>query len=306
MPCFFPTKGYRAVQKGPSGKPMITFNPLKAINSHVPLSFPCNRCQGCRVDQSRQWGLRCAHEIQMHSENCFLTLTYDGGNLPADYSVQISIFQNFMKRLREQLAPKRIRFFGCGEYGELKGRPHYHVMIFGHRPDDLVLHAKNRGNTLYTSASISKAWPDGFITVGEATYQSAAYTARYALKKVSGLKAFDHYTRIHPDTGAVVTVQPEFMLSSRRPGLGKSWFDKFHADVFPCDHIIHDGKKHPVPRYYTQLLEQQQLLREIDRKRLHWKRKLNSAKRKEDNTPARLRVREEVFASRINRLKREL
>jgi len=242
----------------------------------------------------------------MHTESCFLTLTYDGGNLPADYSIKLEVFQKFLKRLRKSLEPKRIRFFGCGEYGDLKGRPHYHFIIFGHRPSDLKLHSRNRGNPLYTSEQISKVWTEGFVTVGEATYQSAAYTARYGLKKVGGEKAVEHYTRIHPDTGQAVTVEPEFMHSSRRPGIGETWLRKYHKDVFPCDDIVHEGKKHPVPRYYTKKLEEWKLLAERAEKRLKRKRKLNAARRKEDNTPERLRVREEVFASKINRLKREL
>lgn len=263
------------------------------------LEFPCNKCIGCRVDRSRAWAVRCLHESQMHDQNCFLTLTYDDEQLPADYSVDLAHYQKFLKRLRESV-PQQIRFFGCAEYGDKGDRPHYHFLIFNYRPTDLVLHSRKNNIPLYTSKKISKLWQYGFSTVGELTYQTAAYCARYVIKKIGGDRAADHYQRVHPLTGKLVQVKPEFSTSSRRPGLGATWLEKYKSDIFPSDFVVVDGKKHPVPKFYTrQLMEEEQ--RAVKRRRV-----ASAKSRKEDSTNSRLRVREEVMSSRISTLKRNL
>jgi len=64
------------------------------------LTLRCGRCIGCKIDRSRQWGVRCVHESQMHESNVFVTLTYNDENMPIDCSLCYRDFQLFMKRLR--------------------------------------------------------------------------------------------------------------------------------------------------------------------------------------------------------------
>ena len=78
-----------------------------------------------------------------------------------------------MKRLRKKYG-SGIRFFHCGEYGELNRRPHYHALLFGFRPSDLCLFKADNGNPLFTSDILSNLWPYGFVTVGNVTFDSAA------------------------------------------------------------------------------------------------------------------------------------
>lgn len=246
----------------------------------------------------------------MHSRNCFLTLTYSDEHLPSDYSIDLRTLQLFLKKLRE-FADTRIRFFGAGEYGDKEQRPHYHALIFNYDFNDKILYTIKNKNKIYTSPSLSKIWPYGFSTIGSANYQTAAYCARYTLKKIGGDLAAEHYTRVHPLTGKLVTVQPEFSTQSRgrkeERGLGYSWFQKYKSDVFPSDFVIVDGKKHPVPKYYLKLLE------EDERKRIKRRRDVSTKgekpatkERRWNTTRARLKVREEVFAARIKRLERTL
>lgn len=71
------------------------------------LTLPCGQCIGCKLEHSRQWAMRCIHEAQLHSNNCFITLTYAPENLPPDGGLIKRDFQLFMKRLRFSLPKKK-------------------------------------------------------------------------------------------------------------------------------------------------------------------------------------------------------
>lgn len=279
---------------------MLTNNPIKAINSTNPITLPCGRCIGCRLDRAAQWAMRCHHEAQMHQHNSFLTLTYDDAHLPEDYSVSIRTWQLFMKSLRFEVGYK-LRFFACGEYGEQTLRPHYHALIFGYDFPDRVRHSTTpKGHPLYSSPQLSKVWPYGFASIGNVTYESAGYCAQYCMKKINGDMAASHYLRTHPVTGLTVTVQPEFATQSRRPGLGCTWFAKFKRDAFPSDFLVAEGRMHPVPRYYALKLAEAEL------QRVKRVRKRKSLPHKWNASPERMLVRETIRKSRISRLKRTL
>lgn len=244
----------------------------------------------------------------MHPQNCFLTLTYSDDQLPDDYSIDVRTIQLFMKRLREH-ADTQIRFFAAGEYGDRFQRPHYHALIFNYDFNDKILHSKKNNIPLYTSLQLSKLWPHGFATIGSVNYQTAAYCARYTMKKIGGDTAADHYTRVHPVTGKIHLVKPEFSTSSRRPGIGATWLQKYKSDVFPSDFLIVDHKRHPVPKFYIKKLAEEEQ-RQIKRKRgasMATKGvKPATIERAWNKTTARLKVREEVFTAKISTLKRDL
>lgn len=240
------------------------------------------------------------HEAQMNGDrNCFLTLTYDDKHLPADYSVHVPVHQKFIRALRDSVAQK-IRFFACGEYGDQDLRPHYHYLIFGYRPSDLKLHSRKNGIPLYTSTKIQNLWKNGFSTVGELNYQSAAYCARYTVKKIGGDKAAEHYSRVHPLTGQQVQVEPEFAKQSNRPGIGDAWYETFKNDIYPSDFCVVNEQLHPVPKFYLKKHAEE------ERRQIKIKRKLRANKKRADNTPARLRVRETVQLAQAAQLKRSL
>ena len=201
------------------------------------------------------------HESEMHDENCFITLTFDQANLEKrsnPLSLDVTEYQRFMKRLRKRFG-KNIRFFHCGEYGEKNKRPHYHAIIFGFDFKDKKLWTNRDGIKLYTSEALQELWPYGFSTIGEVTFQSAAYVARYIMKKWKGEGAEDHYTRWCPQTGEGTTVEPEYCTMSRMPGIGKTWLEKFKADVYPHDYVVINNHKVKPPRYYDSLLSEEEL-----------------------------------------------
>lgn len=109
MPCYHPVQAYYG-QKQENGKREIVFSSAQA-ESCLDLKLPCNDCVGCRLERARQWAMRCMDEASLYRDNSFITLTFNDANLPKFRSLDVSIFQRFMKRLRKEVAPLRIRFF---------------------------------------------------------------------------------------------------------------------------------------------------------------------------------------------------
>lgn len=302
MPCFHPLKGYRSAVVNPStGKRGLVFKNIGAFTD-LPVTVSCGNCLGCRLDRSQAWAIRCYHELQSHSDNCFITLTYDDEHLPIGNSLCLSDFQKFMKRLRKRYGAG-IRFFHCGEYGPLHARPHYHAILFNHNFDDKLLWSRRDDILLYTSAALEELWPFGFSSVGDATFESAAYVARYIMKKVTGKMAEAHYSSFDPSTGEIFTRSPEYITMSRRPGIGHEWLKKYESDIYPCDFVVVGDRKKRVPRYYDKIIEMDngELLDLLKRKRV-----LLANRNAHDNTPERLAVRKEVLKSRLKQLPRRV
>lgn len=234
----------------------------------------------------------------MHSTNSFVTLTYRPESIPSDMGLHVDHFQRFAKRLRKQMS---FRYFMCGEYGETNKRPHFHALIFGQdfHADRQELRG-TRKYPQYTSKLLETAWGYGYVQIGALTFESAAYVARYVMKKVTGTSAEAHYTRYNSDTGECWSVRPEFITMSRRPGIGSNWFDKFHKDVYPSDEVVHNGKRFRPPRYYDSKLPEPTL------EELKERRSRMVGKMRDHLTPDKLRVRETIAAARLSRLHRNL
>jgi len=327
MPCYSPLKGWKDSETGG-----IKF---RAEGASTRMEVACGQCLGCRLDRSRMWAARIVHEASLHEferGNCFVTLTYrdevectyeqlaNGYHIPSDWSLHKSHFQKFMKRLRKHFAPDKIRFFHCGEYGnrckhgldlELVGcpmcnvgRPHYHAILFNCSFDDLEVYSEKLGEPRYTSPTLEKIWKYGFVDVGEVTFESAAYVARYCLKKVNGVMGDDHYMQTDLD-GCASWVAPEYSTMSRRPGIGKEWFDKYSSDCFPSDEVPVPGsgvfKK--VPRYYAELFETADPLSYEQIKEMRLKFRKENA---DEYTPQRLMSKYKVKKAQVNLLKRNI
>lgn len=207
---------------------------------------PCGQCLGCRLERSRQWAVRCMHEASLYERNCFVTLTYNQDHLPLSGSLDLSHFQLFMKRLRKKFGAG-IRFYHCGEYGENLGRPHYHALLFNHDFEDKKYFSERNGHKVYTSGLLSDLWNMGHSVIGDVTFDSAAYVARYCMKKVTGEKKEVWYGPL----------KPEYTTMSRRPGIGTGWYRKFRSDVYPHDRIFVNGGETRPPRFYDGLLEKE-------------------------------------------------
>lgn len=297
MPCFGPLTAFYSKEVGPSGKRGIVFD-LKMAHSPTPIKLPCGQCVGCRLERSRQWAMRCLHEKKLHRHNCFVTLTYDDGHLPEGGTLVKRDLQLFMKKLRFKRGPG-VRFYACGEYGDVSARPHYHALLFNcDFFDRKVFARRNSKHPVYTSKELDALWGNGLSVIGDITFDSAAYVARYVLKKVTGNVASEHYSYIDVD-GCVHERLPEFTVMSRRPGIGTGWYDRFGRETYDHDSVIINGRPVRPPRFYDTRFQ----LTAPDRfEYLKKRRRAKARLLRADNTSRRRRVKE-VLALKLLSMK---
>lgn len=250
-------------------------------------TIPCGRCVGCRMEYSRQWANRCMLELEYHESAYFVTLTYDDYHVPRSYysdpdtgEAQLSLtlqpkdVTDFLKRLRFNTG-QQFRYFYCGEYGPSTWRPHYHLIIFGLKLDDLVTRnpdglclPRQRGYQYYYSDTVQRAWSVrdpikdlfgntvqlqrrniGHISITDVTWETCCYTARYMMKKLKGPEA-----KFYDD----FSLCPPFVRMSRMPGLARQWYED-HPDIDEYEYIniktASGGKKFRPPRYYDHLFD---------------------------------------------------
>lgn len=284
----------------PSGKRSIVF--ARPKGAFLEVTLPCGQCIGCRLERSRQWAMRCMHEASLHERNCFVTLTYDDAHLPPGGSIDPRAFVLFMKRLRRRTG-ERIRYYHAAEYGEITSRPHHHCCLFGYDFRDKTPWTTRGGFPVWRSALLEEVWPLGLCEVGSVTFESAAYVARYIMKKQLGRryvqKAAEDSRSVAPQvvdraTGEIVRAG-EYATMSRRPGIGAEWFRRFGSEVYPADSVIVNGKEVKPPRYYDLQFEI------VDPEGFEKVRRARREARKlEDETAERLVVREVVAKAKVN------
>jgi len=297
MTCYSPLKGY---ENKSGGRVVFEYGPLAGES----IELRCNQCIGCRIDKSKEWAARIVHESQMHQDNCFVTLTYDEENVPHDHGLNKAHFQKFMKKLRKRFNDREIRYFHCGEYGEQEGkRPHYHACIFGLDFDDRVPWSATNNVVVDVSDTLTEIWGKGHCTVGELNYQTAAYTSRYILKKITGERAERHYERVNAYTGEIHQVAPEYITMSLKPGIGKSFYEKYESDFFPSDECPVPGKGvfPKAPKYYETIYEKQN---PEQHEKIKAKRREHLLKNVDEYSTRRLTTKQKVKEAQLSQLKR--
>lgn len=205
------------------------------------------------------------HEASLYERNCFVTLTY--ANAPE--SLNKDDIQKMLKTLRSRenrkakkqgTPPPDIRYFQCGEYGDAFQRPHHHIIFFNYKPEDSLYFKRQGNHPVYISKTLSEVWPHGMHSIQDLTYDSACYCAKYVLKKINGERAEEHY----------LGRKPEFITMSRKPGIGRLWYDKFSEDIYNYDKVVLDNNHiFRPPRFYDELHEihHPSRMRELKQKR---------------------------------------
>lgn len=267
MACYHPLKAIDFGINEETGKHIIKVLKGKFDPDEVPpvegaayIPLPCGRCIGCRLSYSRVWADRCMAEASLYENNIFLTLTYNDDNLPAPNRLSDGSLspvnplvkrdlQLFIKRLRKVLPDQRIRYFACGEYSP-KLRPHYHLIIFNCKLDDLELLYKNDSQfKYYTSKTISGCWKYGFHNIASSISASMPITISNNMKKQKGENSSIYDKFNYP---------PEFTIMSRKPGIGKEYFEQHAIDIYYDGAFLstEDGSMRIYPnKYYDYLFD---------------------------------------------------
>lgn len=159
------------------------------------------------------------------------------------------------------------------------------------------------GENIYTSAKLAKLWPFGFSSVGNVTFESAAYIARYVCKKVSGDLAGAHYETFDIFTGEITTRIPEFGHMSLKPGIGMDFARKYARDLLGLGSVVINGNKMKIPKYYWNHLDKVDPLRCAE---LEADVMLYAVDHEADSSAERLKVRETVAKARAGLKKRSL
>lgn len=291
---------WKAKKPGKTGKFPLVFSASEALTPDRSIQIPCGQCIGCRLERSRQWAMRCLHEMKTNasSGSAFLTLTYDEKNLPPNGTLVPQHLQSFMKRLRHW-RPKGLRFFACGEYGGITMRPHFHVLLlntcFPDAKRRLMFASSFRPGDprkeTYASAELSQLWTCGQSVIGDVTFESCCYVTAYCTGRVTGERELAHYGGR----------KPEFAVMSRRPGLGSDFFDRFHAELYAHDSAVVRGREAPLTRFYDNRMERLDSERLEDVKVI---RRRRAVRNKPDNTSRRRWTKERLATLTLEHFKK--
>lgn len=241
MPCLDPISAARSVlggrvALGRSFRSLLAVDPMAAEDAlKGSLLLPCGSCVGCQISRAREWAIRCELELQLHPAASFVTLTYSDRYVPPTLVKRdLSLFLRYMRRRMPRDAEGKrlpLRFFGCGEYGERRERPHYHAILFGTADREAA----------------EGAWGKGFVTMDIVTPGRISYTAGYCAKKLGFFRPKGE--EVDHTTGEVYTHQPPFLQMSRRPGVAGDF--RKHRSSWRT-HAIWSGRPFPVPRFLHQ------------------------------------------------------
>lgn len=233
-----PDTGKRAIKFLPPRVDLYSREVLEArYGKGNIILLPCGKCLSCRISKSKEWAVRCVLEAKSYSSNYFLTLTFDNEHYQPEANKRP--LQLFLKKLRKKY--KGLRYFGCGEFGTETNRFHNHLILFNCDIKDLKFIGKSKNGPYFESEEIRNLWGNGHIMITEFSYNTAAYVARYTLKKILSDEKDGSY-----------------ICMSTHPGIGANYFYENYKDIYDVDKVYGSfGKSysaHP-PRYFDKLLE---------------------------------------------------
>lgn len=224
-------------------------------------AVPCGRCTECKLNYSRNWAVDCMLEKTYYKDNevWFLTLTYedeylpfyefksDDGQIFKGISLRKKDLQDFWKRLRKHYPKAKIKYLAVGEYGKTTSRPHYHAIIFG-VPLDYTkfkwVSTNENCDNLWQSEELNTIWRKGNVIIGEVTYKSVAYVARYTLKKQK-----DKDIALDQRSGRI----PPFIVMSQ--GIGKRYYQEHQNEMIEYSNITINGMQVPLPKRFMRYLK---------------------------------------------------
>lgn len=194
--------------------------------------LPCGHCESCKLAYRKDWSIRCEMESLLHKDSCFVTLTLDDRHykpLPLKADIQY-----FLHKLRDSYGIK-CRYFACGELGSKTNRAHYHIILFGYKPDDLKFYGLSKsGFEMFSSKFLNKVWDKGDVRIQDFDISCASYVAGYVKKDKKQC----------------------FIMESTRPGLGHDYMvGNIHQLFKYGSYQGRNGQVHRLPRYFEKVCD---------------------------------------------------
>ncbi|WCK74273.1 hypothetical protein G6L96_025740 (plasmid) [Agrobacterium tumefaciens] len=152
----------------------MCINPVKIADVGV---VACRECWQCRETKVDDWVGRNIAESKTATASHVVTLTYGQDRTTGDIDhiraavLTYSDVQKYLKYLRADGFP--VRYFVVGEYGSMKGRAHWHIILYWQGP---VPDHQLRENFM------EKHWPHGWSYWDKSTPEAVRYACKYLLK----------------------------------------------------------------------------------------------------------------------------
>lgn len=218
-------------------------------------AYGCGQCQACRAKRRRVWAHRIMLEAMCHEKSSFVTLTYkEAPSVSGLPTLVPEHLQLWLKRFRRSVAPRKVRYFAVGEYGDRTGRPHFHLALFGHACEHHPFY--DGGCECITCSAVRETWGSGHILVASLTEKSARYIAGYVAKSMTCRDDIRLQGR-----------HPEFARMSLRPGIGADAMADVASTLLQYDlhkklldvppFLRHNRNLLPLGRYLRQRLRKQ-------------------------------------------------
>lgn len=162
----------------------------------------CRGCAVCRNNRLDDLTGRCLAEQATSSATFAVTLTYRD-DVPSSAVLTYHDVQTFLKRLR--FDGFKVRYICAGEYGSLKGRAHWHIVLFFKGARIPQVEINKRIEWQY--------WPHGFCYFQQPQSGGFRYLMKYALKDQVSESATRH------------------LAMSKKPPLGYEFFMRLAGDL---------------------------------------------------------------------------
>lgn len=212
----------------------MCITPLKLSDGTL---IACRKCWQCRENRVNDWVGRCIAESETAVASNSITLTYGRDEDGNDDHLRAAVLtysdvQKYFKLLRRHGYP--CRYFAIGEYGSVKGRSHWHVVVFWQGdvpPHDLE------------SRFMERHWPHGWSYWEKPNPAAIRYVCKYIQKDMGKAERQGH------------------LAMSKKPPLGHEYFQQLagrYVDqgVAPIEpyywfgHVLNDEGK-PVKFYMS-------------------------------------------------------
>jgi len=222
--------------------------------------YGCGQCMPCRINRRRMWTHRIMLECTQHPVNSCWTLAYGEdyltkteGGLPTLKPKELT---DFLKRLRMDFHPLKLRYFYVGEYGSNTERPHYHLALFNFPACERgVTRLNRRGDCCGICDRVREIWSKGFVYSGQLENASAAYIAGYVTKKLTS-----------KEDPRLCGRHPEYARMSLKPGIGAGFMPEVASALLTHNletltdvptSLQHGPSVQPLGRYLTRQLRVQ-------------------------------------------------